>query len=293
MTTRRRRLGQLLRTMRETADRSTDDACLRLRCSQPKISRIETGQTLPKIADLEILLAFYGANDEDRDRAIALWEEAREPAAHLDYVTLLPARMRGFSRLEAEASEILTFQPLAAPGLLQTEDYACALHVADQRFCPAEMVNSQVAARMARQRRLNEPDPPMLHAVMGEGVIHTAVGGPVVLRSQLAHLLDMAQRPNVTIQVVPFSGGAYGTMSGPFTILRFPDKDDPPSVYLEYAGGGAWAESKVDMERLSATFADAAKVALSAEETIRFIRRVVRGEPWPSSSGARAAIADR
>ena len=272
--TRRRRLGELLRNLREAADKPVDDVRQRLRCSQSKISRIETGRVPVNIAELELLLAFYGASSEDRDRAIAIWEEAMEPTAHLDYLKALPARMRGYSRLEAEASLIQTLQPIVVPGLLQIEDYAVALHLADRRFCPAEIIDSQIAARMARQRRLTER-PLNLHAVIGEAVIRTAVGGPVVQRSQLRHLLDMAKRPNITIQVVPFSAGAYGTMSGAFTILNFADQEDPPSVYLEYAGGGAWAETPAAVERFGGTFADAAGVALSARETIRFVQRVL------------------
>jgi len=289
--TRRRRLGELLRNLREAAGTPVDDVRKRLRCSQSKISRIETGRVPVNIAELELLLAFYGASEPDRDRAIAMWEESMEPTAHLDYLKALPARMRGYSRLEAEASLIQTLQPIVMPGLLQIEDYARALHLADRRFCPAEIIDSQIAARMARQRRLTEPFE--LHAVIGESVIRTPIGGPVVQRSQLRHLLDMAQRPNITIQVVPFNAGAYGSMSGAFTILNFSDQEDLPSVYLEYTGGGAWAETPAAVERFGEAFADAAEAALSTQETIRFLHRVLRGEQWPTSAGIRAATADR
>jgi hypothetical protein len=87
---------------------------------------------------------------------------------------------------------------------------------------------------------------------------------------QLRHLLELSTLDNVTIQVLSFGAGAYGTMSGGLSILEF-SEPDTPAVYLEYPAGGAWVENSDDVGRFTAMFSGVASAALSTVETTALI----------------------
>jgi transcriptional regulator with XRE-family HTH domain len=137
----------------------------------------------------------------------------------------LPDFFRPFAAKEPDASDIRGFEPLIVPGLLQTPAYARALLSTAQ---PPDLVERAMAARMERQKILfrAEPDPPRLWVVMDEAVIRRQVGGPEVMREQLEHLLDVAARYNVEIQLVPSSAGEYAGLEGAFYILSFEEGGD-------------------------------------------------------------------
>jgi hypothetical protein len=86
---------------------------------------------------------------------------------------------------------------------------------------------------MARQTLLGRKDPPNLWVVLDEAVLQRPFGGWDVMRGQLKHLIDMAERPQVTMQVIPFQAGGHAAAGGPFSILRFAEPDLPDVVYLE------------------------------------------------------------
>lgn len=264
------RLGKVLRELREKAGKDSASVEARLRCSQAKVSRIERGATLIKLGELEILLAFYEADDDTRTSVLGMWEDAKQPSKKVEGLSELPRRMRTLVRLQNEASVIRYVQPLVVPGLMQTKEYATAIHEADE-FIPVENVARSVAVRLRRQEILDEPRPPQFHVVLDEAVILRVVGSAGVMAGQLEHLIHLNGQHNVTIQVRPFSAGAYGTMSGAVTILEFPDEDDPASVYLEYPAGGEWVEDPSSVAGFQAVFDGASRTSLSASETNEFI----------------------
>jgi len=92
----------------------------------------------------------------------------------------------------------------------------------------------RVAARSARQQALlGATRIPRIHVVLDESALRRQVGGPGVTRRQMAALAEAAQRPEVTLQVLPFTAGACAGIDGDFVILAFPDPEDPPVVYAE------------------------------------------------------------
>ncbi|KAA2266987.1 helix-turn-helix domain-containing protein [Solihabitans fulvus] len=273
-TKRKRRLGQLLRSLREEREISVDAVMERLHCSDATVSRFETGKVLIKHSDLEILLAFYTVDDEIRTRALDMWEDAAQRGKQPEFLNALPRKFRSYVKLEAEASRGLFLQPLLVPGLLQTEPYSHAVHTADQFVAP-EGVDKSVAARVSRQRLLTGRDPLHLHAVIDEAVIRRVIGGPDIMREQLQRLLELGEWPNVTIQVLPFGAGAIGTMSGPVTILEFPDPEDPPNVYLEHPAGGEWVEDPDAVSGFMSVFDGAVAAALSASESAALISAAI------------------
>ncbi|MCI2421604.1 helix-turn-helix domain-containing protein [Saccharopolyspora sp. K220] len=270
-TRRKRRLGQLLARLRSEADKTLGDASKLLRVSEPTVSRYETGYVRPGWAAMQALLALYNATDEERSEAALLWEDAGERATRIVTPTGSPKAFRAFLRAEAEADTARVLGPLVIPGLLQTHAYARAINAGGHQFHSASP-ERYVNARLSRQARLSGPAPLRLHALIDESVIHRVVGGPDVMIEQLQHLITSAARENVTVQIMPFGLGAYGTMSGGFTIIGYADPDDLPAVYLEYAAGGAWVENVNDVQHFSGMFDEIAASALTLGESTDLIR---------------------
>ena len=107
----------------------------------------------------------------------------------------------------AVASISRSFQPLLVPGLLQTEDYARTVIRQFTADAKDEHINAQVELRMKRQELLDRADPPLLFYILDEAVTRRLVGGKDVMRRQLRLLVELAARPHVTVEVVPFSAG--------------------------------------------------------------------------------------
>jgi hypothetical protein len=135
-------------------------------------------------------------------------------------------------------------------GLLQTEPYTRAIMTAALRTDNNDM-ERQITVRMQRQRRLTAADAPTLWVVLNESALHRQVGGPAVMREQLAHITELAALPNVTIQVLPFTAGAHPAMLGSFTLMQFPDPADLDVVYVEAETGALYLEKPEDVRRYS------------------------------------------
>jgi transcriptional regulator with XRE-family HTH domain len=151
-----------------------------------------------------------------------------------------PAWFRGWPNVEREASTLRSWEPLVVPGLLQTEAYARAI-LGIQPGTNEDWLEEQVSARMDRQSVLSGDAPPFLWCLLDEGVMHRHIGGVHLMRDQLEHLIEMSERPQVTVQVVPYSVGAHPGVAGPFVIAGF---DDAPSIlYLDTAAAGQIVET--------------------------------------------------
>jgi len=205
----RRLLGAQLRRLREERGITLEDAGDVIRASGSKMSRLETGRVGFKDRDISDLLTFYEVTD-DQQRG-ALLELAHNASAHgwwHDYSDVLPAWFEAYVGLEEAATSIRTYEIQFVPGLLQTEDYARAVTLLGHHGAPAAEIEQRVGLRMARQALLAEPRPMHLWAVLDEAVLRRPAGRPGVMRRQLQHLLEAAERPNVTVQVIPFAAAA-------------------------------------------------------------------------------------
>lgn len=274
-TRRKRRLGQFIERLRSDTGRTLRDAAELLRVREPTVSRYETGQIRPSWAALQALLGLYGADDEQRAEAAALWEDSGEPATRVVTPAGSSQAFRAYLRAEAEADTERSMTMAVVPGLLQIPAYARAVNASGRQFHKSDRTERYVSARTSRQTRLTEPPLLTLHALVDEGAIRRVVGGRQVMLEQLNHLLDMGARDNVTIQVVPFAVGSYGTMSGSFMIIGYAG-DDRPAVYLEHAAGGNWVENEGDVARFGAMFDEIAGLALSPADTRALIAAETR-----------------
>jgi transcriptional regulator with XRE-family HTH domain len=253
-TIRRKRLGIELRHLREQASLTCEDVGHRLECSGTRISRIETGRINVRPGDVREMLEIYGVTGTEADSLVQLAREARRKGWWHTYGRVLPPWFEAYIGLESEAIRLRDFQPLVMPGLLQTEEYARAVLRAAPNAGSTEDIDRQVALRMDRQAILAQSSPPDLWVMLSESVLRAEVGGPAVMHAQLRRLIDVAERPNVTLQVLPFSNAAHADPISPFTILDFPETADPTIVYLEHLTGCLFLESEDEIRRYTVVF---------------------------------------
>lgn len=277
-TVRRRRLGIELRRLRETAGLMIEDVATHLECSSSKVSRIETGKAVPRVRDVRDMLELYDVTDTQSDLLLTIVREAQQKGWWTDYEDVLPAAFETYVGLEADAASLRTFQH-HVHGLLQTEEYARAMlrgaHLSD-----SDGVERLVALRMRRQEMLSKTTNPIeLWAVIDEAALHRRMGGTEVMQGQLRHLVEMAEQPNVTLQVLPFAKGAHAGVIGAFTLIEFPDPTDNDVVYVDSPAGNIYLEKDKDLRRYTLVFDHLRAAALPPDESIPFIDAVTHTLP--------------
>ncbi|MER5623940.1 helix-turn-helix transcriptional regulator [Streptosporangium sp. NPDC002544] len=227
-------LGAQLRRLRVAKNITREQAGYAIRASHAKISRLELGRVGFKERDVADLLTMYGVTDtEERAPLLTLARQANAPGWWHKYGDLLPNWFEVYVGLEEAASTVRTYEVQFIPGLLQSPEYARAVIMLVHGGASASEVDRRVSLRMARQQRLTRPGAPTLWAVMDEAVLRRPIGGPQVLRAQIDHLLEAVELPNVRLQIMPFDRGGHAAAGGPFSILRFPERDLPDVVYME------------------------------------------------------------
>jgi transcriptional regulator with XRE-family HTH domain len=273
----KKRLGGFLRALREGVGMSPEDAGQEVKVTKSTVNRYELGQVEVNWATVRVLLACYSASKEQVREAERLFEQVKEEPRSVRLPAGTPKAFRKLINGEREAVLERDLSPYVMPGLLQHERYARALIASDYRLKSAKAIPDKVLdARLKRQQPLDGPDPLRLHALLDEAVLHRQIGGPDVLREQLAHLLVLAARPNITLQVVPFTAGTYGSMNGPVIIIDYPEPDSTPGVYLEYPGDGAWMDNPSDVQRFTTMFDDVTQLALRPDDTTNLIHERIK-----------------
>ena len=250
----RRRLRTELRKARQDAGLTQEQVADAMDWSLSKVIRIEAGTVGISTTDLKALLSHYQIDDPDlTSQLVALARAARERSWWSVYRDAAPPGVLQLIGYEAASYIIRNFETLLIPGLLQTEDYARAVVMTLEEGATAERVNTSVEIRMRRQEQLDRDDPPLLFFILDEAVVRRLIGGRDVMRRQIHSLIEAAAKPNVTIEVVPFSAGTHPGLRGPFVIIEFPDPGDDDVLYLEARGdmirGGISEEGEVSGHR--------------------------------------------
>jgi hypothetical protein len=243
---------------------------------------MELGRVSFKERDVADLLTLYGVTDEqEREAFLALVRQANASGWWHEYGDVLPSWFETYVGLEQAASVIRIYEPVLVPGLLQTEDYTRAVVQLRHVQACANDVERRVALRMARQEFLTQPGAPDLWVALDEAAVCRPVGSWAVRRAQLQHLMEMAQRPNVTLQVVPWHVGGPAAVAGPFTILRFSEPGVPDVVYLEHLASACYLEKERDTVGYLALMDGLCVEAKSPDASIRFLRSIM--EPLPGN----------
>ena len=237
-------LGSQLRALREAAGISPDAAGYEIRASRSKISRVEHGRVGFKERDVADLLTLYGITDErQRAHLLTLAQHANSRGWWARYDDVMPDWFVTYVGLEQATSLIRTYELQFVPGLFQTPDYARAVTVLGHRAAPQEEIERRVSLRLKRQEILTVTDPPRVWAVIDESALRRPLGGQEVMREQLRHLVEVAELPHVTLQVMSFNRGGHSAAGGSFSILRFAQPDLPDIVYLEQLTGATSTRS--------------------------------------------------
>jgi hypothetical protein len=227
----------------EQAGRTHAEAGERLGMSRVGFTHLITGRNLPSKPALEILMGYFGQPDRVplmlELLAVAKLKPDQQSTVHQDIES--SSSMNDFELLvglEAVAGGIDVFEPALVNGLLQTEAYARELITYHASITLGVDIEDSVALRLRRQSVITrDENPAELWCVLEEQALRRPVGGPAVMAGQLDHLLEMTQRPNIILQVIPHEVGVHPALKGAFYLLRFEDawrvayEETRPSAY--------------------------------------------------------------
>ncbi|GAA3372566.1 helix-turn-helix transcriptional regulator [Streptomyces sannanensis] len=275
-TVRRRRLGQELRRLRELKGMTAEEVAERLLVSQSKISRLENGRRSISQRDVRDLCGVYEVDDHRIvDSLMQMAKDSRQQGWWHAFGDIPYSVYIG---LETDAASLRVYEPQIVPGLLQTRQYAEALIAGALPETPGNDVEKRVQVRLRRQDRIATDDNPLrLWAVVDEAALRRVVGNEQLMRDQLEHLVEQAQLPHVTVQVLPFSMGAHPGITGHYAILEFPDTADSSVVYIEGVTSDLYLEKANDVQKYTVMYEHLRAQALNVDQSRQFIMEIAKG----------------
>jgi transcriptional regulator with XRE-family HTH domain len=268
-------VGVQLAGFREDAGLPQEQAARRLGFSPAKLSRIESGKGRkpPTEKDVRALLELYGTDPYEASVLLKLLQRAGEPGWWQRYdKRLMPEWFERLVGLQEAAVTIRTFEIQYVPGLLQTADYTRAVVERGLPNAPAGEVQRRVELRIRRTQLLSRADAPQLWAVIDESVLLRTLGSHEIMREQLAHLIAMATRPNVTLQIIPLTATNASAPAIPVTYLRFGGLDLPDVVYLEQIRSANFLEDRDETEEYRLALDRLADEALTPRASLELLR---------------------
>lgn len=274
-------LGRQLRELRINAGISAEYARDAIDVSKQTLWRIETGQPVrlhPLV--VEGLCKLYGASDERTAILLNLVEETKRTGWWHAFNDTILEDFNLFVELEATARRIASFQTTLLPGLLQTDEYRRALIWVRFAAISGTEVERKIAAFRQRKTRLDSDSAVRFEAVIDESALRRAIGGPSVMEGQLRHLLQVAERPHISVRVVPLAAEAYAGLNvGSFVILDFPEHPVahltvPPVVYMQGFTGDLYLEKPDEVRQYRQAHAEILRSALDKESSRSLIRAI-------------------
>ena len=270
-------LGRQLQALREKAGLSYQQAADSIYASEWTLRRIEAGKGALKPLNIKSLLITYGVTDvREIDAFLGLARDASRPGWWHSYGDALPEWFKVAVGLEESASLIRAYEPQVVPGLLQTEAYVRAITAASFPSEQEPDAERRVALRLARQDLLRRPAPPEYWVVLEETVLRRPIGGPDVMRGQVEYLIECAARPNITIQVLPFSAGWHPAMYGMFNLFRFPDDAIPDVVYSEGLTSAYYLNKTEETAKYTEALDRMAAQAATPDQSISILREILK-----------------
>jgi transcriptional regulator with XRE-family HTH domain len=245
----RRRLTVELKRLRSQAKLTQRQVAENLDWSPSKVIRIEQGTVRIGVTDLQALLKLYDVTDAATVEDLTRMARESKKLPFAEYREVVTAEGVRYFQYEADAAIVRQVQSALVPGLLQVEEYSRAVLLAYGKS--SDDIDKVVESRKERQELFERADPPETFFILDEAVLRRTVGGSKTMNRQIEHLLEMSKRPNVSIQIIPFSVGAYSAMQGPFVHLEFPAENDPDVIFVENAIGDTLY---LDNEELTANY---------------------------------------
>lgn len=244
--------------------------------SRSSLFRVESGETRASVHLARSMMDLYDRFDEGLLDAV---RAAHRPS----WFTAYGVQDLGYTDAETEADRVWDYPGMLLPGLLHTEAYVRALFAHVRRRRTAEQEDNDVAVRQIRQQRLTGGDHPLeLVTLIDEAALTREIGGPEVLRDQLDHLIAMADLPTVTLHVLPQRTCPPNALEGGFTLLGFPEPDEPELLYHEYATGALHIEDEEEVREARLVFDSLRGEALNPADSVALIKRHASGLRAPS-----------
>ncbi|MGW4238574.1 DUF5753 domain-containing protein [Streptomyces sp. NPDC004749] len=282
-TVRSRRLGSALRRYRHAAQMDQEAAAEAIAASAAKISRMESGHVSCRVIDVRLLMAAYG--ETDRAKVARLEELAKTSNRRgwwLEHVAHLRPDYLDHISLEDDATYIREWQPVMFPGLLQTSAYAEAAIAAGLSYVAPERIEKLIKVREARQAKIDEGGA-IYTAIIWEPVIRHSLVDMDIHRQQLTRTLEVGERKNVTVQVLPFAAGAKAGMTSAFASFSFDSEPTVEAVTLDNLRGTSILEAPDDLTAYANAFDQLRSAALAPEASARLIREVLRSSKEDTS----------
>lgn len=274
-----RRLASELRALRESAQLSRQQVMDRTGINDVTLYRIERGKTRPQQRTLSSLLNLYGTDERTQERLHELASTTHFPGWIRPFRSLLGEAVTTYMSFESEASSARNHEEIFIPGLLQTEAYVRTMMRAGLPLSTDDDIETRVQARLKRQAVLAERRVPLqLWTVIDEAVLRRQIGSADLMAAQLRHLLRASERPEVTLQVNPFSTGAHPGLGKQFTHLRYDDQTSSDMVCTESTAGVIYVDSPAEVREYEQLFDHLCAVALSPQETRRFIEKILAAD---------------
>ncbi|MFZ3496090.1 helix-turn-helix domain-containing protein [Streptomyces sp. 5.8] len=275
---RQRRLGAELRALREAAGLKLDDVARQVGHGYdgPRLSRVERAQLRVKPEVVAALLDVYSVTEPGkRDVLVALARAGSQRGWWQTYQDVISPSYAELISLESDAQSLRSYQTQLIPGLLQRVEYARATIAGINPTLTAEEVDALAQVRLARQSVLTRPTPLEVWAIVHEAALHPELP-PRVMRAQLGHLLEQMELSNVSIQIMPLTASPHPGMSGPFTVLRFPESADLDVVLVEHLVSALYVEDAADVSVCNSAFEHLRAHALPLDKSADLTARIMK-----------------
>jgi transcriptional regulator with XRE-family HTH domain len=272
-TLRAQMLGSALRRLRASAALKAEEVAVDFGKDQSTISRMELGTSPPHEEDVVKLMNIYGLDDDsERQAMLRLARDVYRRGWYDAYGDLFSAPMIEYSWLESRAVSIRAFGAIIVPGLLQTSDYIRALNDA---ILVSEVERERgVEARLLRQQVLTREAPVRYEAVLDEMALRRQVGGCDAMARQLSLLIEHAQRPNVTLLVLPFEVGAHASTDGAFDLFEMPSPY--PEIGCASTPAGVVYVETERLDAMTTAYDRLRSRALDVKESTAFMKAVAK-----------------
>jgi transcriptional regulator with XRE-family HTH domain len=274
-TVRRRRLGTTLKRLRNDTGLTLEEAASAMGWKGPKLSKIESATQYIRPGEIAPLLSVYGISDSEVVTALEnLAKDAGKKGWWQTYSGIVSPAYADYISLESDAAQICEWSPLVVPGLLQTAAYAREHLAGSTTSRTPEEVAALAEVRLARQSVLTRPGQPLeFWAIVHEATFHHRFPGrPSLMRDQLRRLLDRADMPNVTVQLMPLDSTTHPGVAGSFSLVRFPGPT-PDVVLLENLRGETYVEGD-EASPFAKAFERIRATALSVEDSLARIAQM-------------------
>lgn len=252
--------GALLRFFRERTGLSQEALGAKIGFSKSQVAMVERGARPPKGSFIQKADEALGA----QGALITLAPKLR--------VNALPHWFTNFTEEEAGAFARHSYENQVMPGLLQSEAYARAVFASAHPTYDDDEIEDKVAVRLARQSLLSRRPLPDISFVLELITLTRPVGGPRVQRTQLRHLLDVAQLRHVKIQLMSPERESHASLDGPFVLLETSERKQ--LAYIEGQGGSFFVTQQPDLGDLFGRYGVLRAQAYTPEESLEMIEKV-------------------